>query len=223
MDQITKARPSLIQRFTEVTDALREFFITSRKKRQEPIVDRESLARFLDQRSSYMAQMSLYGYLRTRAGVRYFELFHQDDFIAMLNIAKWHVWLDCLGDLSVYCGGMLLDRGSASKQTVGKLMQEVVEGVLMKTGHPEEAGGKFPAHAENIRKRLAKCNWAKVTDDEGPFSTSPKSVVQWAPIIKTLKELDESIVMNSVRFRWQEVRRDVRQYLDAGAVLKSRR
>jgi hypothetical protein len=35
----------------------------------------------------------------------------------------------------------------------------------------------------------------------------------------TLKELDDEIVRNSVRFRWQEVRRDLAQHLDARAVL----
>lgn len=222
MEQVAPPRPGIMGRVNTVVSALREFFITGRKKRQEPIVDEESLATFLDQRASYVAQMSLYGYLRTRAGVRYFELFHNDDFIAMLNVAKWHVWLDCLGDLSVYCGGMILQGSGAPGQKVGKLMREVVEGVLEKTGLPQGAGPKYAAHADRVRKRIAACKWEKVTDDEGPFSASPKSVVEWAPIIETLKELDEDIVINSVRFRWQEVRRDVRQHLDPEAVMGSR-
>ncbi|MGD9868459.1 MAG: hypothetical protein AB7U38_10730 [Hyphomicrobiales bacterium] len=222
MEQAAAPRPGIAQRVNNVVSALREFFITGRKKRQQPIVDREGLALFLDQRASYVAQMSLYGYLRTRAGVRYFELFHKDDFIAMLNVAKWHVWLDCLGDLSVYCGGMLLQGSGAPKQKVGELMQEVVEDLLTKTAVPPDSGPKFSAHADKLRKRIAACKWEKVTDDGVPFSESPKSVVKWAPIIEKLKELDESIVINSVRFRWQEVRRDVRKYLDAAAVMSSR-
>jgi hypothetical protein len=47
--------------------------------------------------------------------------------------------------------------------------------------------------------------------------------VRWAPIVENLKELDEEIVKNSVRFRWQEIRRDLRRNLDAGAVLRSAR
>lgn len=219
MNQIFGTDSGLKQRATEIVGALREFFITGRKKRQEPIVDRESLARFLDQRASFVAQMSLYGYLRTRAGVRYFELFHNDDFIAMLNVGKWHVWLDCLADLATYTGGLLYHRTGAPPKEVGTLIGDVVAGIIDKTGIPQDAGPEFKDHAERVRERIEKVNWPKVTDDEGPFSESPGSVVKWAPIVETLKELDESIVINSVRFRWQEVRRDLRAHLDAEAVM----
>lgn len=59
-----------------------------------------------------------------------------------------------------------------------------------------------------------------VGDGERPFSQSPAAMVHWAPIASNLKELDEEIVMNSVRFRWQEVRRDRRQILDAEGVVR---
>ena len=36
-----------------------------------------------------------------------------------------------------------------------------------------------------------------------------------------LKQLDEEIVLNSVRFRWQEVRRHFARDLDANAVIAS--
>lgn len=219
MDQTLRKNSRLMRRAGEIVGALKEYFITGRKKRQEPIVDRESLARFLDQRASYVAQMSLYGYLRTRAGVRYFELFHNDDFIVMLNVSKWHVWLDCLADLSIYAGGLLHHRTGAPPKSVGKLVGAAVAGILENTGIPSDAGPEFKDHAGKVRKRIAGTAWAKVEDGEGPFSESPRSVVTWAPIIETLKELDEDIVMNSVRFRWQEVRRALREHLDAEAVM----
>jgi hypothetical protein len=36
-----------------------------------------------------------------------------------------------------------------------------------------------------------------------------------------LKELDEEIVRNSVRFRWQEVRRDFSRHLDSQSMLRA--
>lgn len=221
MNQTFARDTGLMQRATEIVGAMREFFITGRRKRQEPVVDRESLARFLDQRASFVAQMSLYGYLRTRAGVRYFELFHNDGFIAMLNVGKWHVWLDCLGDLSIYAGGLLHHRTGQSPERVGMLVDEVVAGVIEKTGIPPDSGPQFKEHAERARKRIAEADWGNVQDGEEPFSESPGSVVRWAPIVDSLKELDEDIVLNSVRFRWQEVRRDLREHLDAEAVMRA--
>ena len=46
------------------------------------------------------------------------------------------------------------------------------------------------------------------------------ALVRWAPIMPELKELDAEIVMNSVRFRWQEVRRELRSTLDAAKLLE---
>ena len=43
--------------------------------------------------------------------------------------------------------------------------------------------------------------------------------MRWAPVKDELKELDEEIVRNSVRFRWQEVRRDFARHVDYRALL----
>jgi hypothetical protein len=61
--------------------------------------------------------------------------------------------------------------------------------------------------------------WSEVPDNAVAFSESPGALVRWAPIMEELKQLDEDIVRNSVRFRWQEVRRDLRASLDAEALL----
>lgn len=219
MDKIVNNAIGLAGRARDVWGMLVEYFVTGRRKRQEPINDRASLQRFLQTRSNYVVQMSLYGYLRTRAGVRYPEMFQDDTFIDMLNVAKWQIWLACLSDLSVYAGGLLVQRVPGSTKKTAKLIQRVVAETLEETGVPPDAGPAFLEHAEAVRKRLATTDWSAVTDDEEPFSESPDALVQWAPIIETLKELDAHIVRNSVRFRWQQVRRDLRGYLDAEAIL----
>jgi len=201
--------------------ALRDYFGSRNRRRNEPVSDRAGLRRFLETRASYMAQTSLYGYLRTRAGMIYPQLFDDDVFVHSINIAKWHVWLACLSDLSIYAGGLLAQRSRASSPEVGELMKELVAAILHDTGNPADAGGDFSAHAARVQARLAGCDWDGVGDDETPFSESPAALVRWAPVVDNLKELDEAIVRNSVRFRWQEIRRDLRNHLDAEAVLRS--
>lgn len=198
---------------------LREYFNTSRLRRLEPINDKESLKYFLNTRASFVAQTSLYGYLRTRTGMRYPELFDDDPFVVSINIAKWQMWLACLSDLAVYAGGMLARHAEASEQDVGILVQEVVDEILQETGQPEEAGNQFASNADNVRRRLALCDWSTITDGEMAFSHSPAALVEWAPIVDELKQLDEEIVLNSVRFRWQKVRQDFRKALQAKAFL----
>jgi hypothetical protein len=198
---------------------LREYFSFSRLKGLRPVDDRASLKDFLNTRASFVAQTSLYGYLRTRAGMRYPELFDDDPFVVSINIAKWQIWLACLSDLAVYAGGLLLQHPRASQEQVSQLLRDVVNEILADTGVPKDAGDKFEQSAEHVRQRLALCNWQEFEDGEQAFSHSPPALVEWAPIVDELKQMDEAIVINSVRFRWQKVRQDLRKALNVAALL----
>jgi len=200
---------------------LKDYLGTVARRRVTRIADRNGLRHFLESRASHVAQTSLYGYLRTRAGARYPELFSNDAFVQSIDIAKWYIWLACLSDLSIYAGGLVAHRTGAGQAEVGGLMSDAVEAILAPTGTPAGAGNEFPQLAQRLRARVALCDWAAVSDDEAPFSESPTALVDHAPVIDELKRLDEEIVRNSVRFRWQEVRRDLRRELDATALMAS--
>jgi len=200
---------------------LRDYLGVARRGRRSPVVDADSLRNFLETRASHVAQTSLYGYIRTRAGTRYPELFENDEFIASVNIAKWQLWLACLSDLAVYAGGLLQTRAHAPPRRVGSVVTAAVEAAIAATGTPPDAGEAYADGVKQVRDRLAKTEWAAVTDDEEPFCESPEALVKWAPIVDELKQYDTEIVQNSVRFRWQEVRRELREELDADAVLAS--
>ena len=198
---------------------LKSYLGLGRESRQCPIDTLEALASFLDKRASFVAQSSLYGYLRTRAGMRYPELFHDDPFVASINIAKWHLWLDCLSDLAVYAGARLAQHSPRELPRVARTLTAVVDGVLGQAGTPAEAGSEFAAHAARVRSRIARTDLLAIADDEAAFSDSPAGLVRWAPVKDELKQLDEEIVRNSVRFRWQEVRRDFARHVDYQALL----
>jgi hypothetical protein len=205
----------------EIWETFRSYFGLGGAAPPEPIDTPEALARFLDTRASFIAQTSLYGYLRTRAGMRYPELFDDDPFVEGINIAKWHIWLDCLSDMAVYSGGRMAQQAPRETARVAHMMTTLVDSILENRGTPAEAGAEYPAHAERVRDRVARTDWLAVGEDEAAFTESPTAVVYWSPVIDELKQLDEGIVRNSVRFRWQEVRRDFAQYLDLQAVLGS--
>jgi hypothetical protein len=196
--------------------AVRGYFGADRWKRAEPVADREALRRFLESRANYVTQTSLYGYLRTRAGMRYPQLFADDEFVRAIDIAKWQMWFACLSDLSVYAGGLIMRRSNAPPAKVTYLVQATVAAIL---GASE--GGRDTERAQKLFARIALADWRTVTDDATPFSESPRTLVECAPIIEELKQLDEEIVRNSVRFRWQEVRRELRRDLDAEALMAS--
>jgi len=198
--------------------ALRDYLV-GRRSKAEPVDSCAALRRFLETRASYVSQMSLYGYLRTRTGVRFPELFSDDSFVVSINQAKWEIWLDCLSDIAVYAGLLILRRTNSPSETVRTLMRSALDEALSALGTPDDAGPDFTAHADRVRARLALCDWNALDDDESAFSESPEALVRHAPVTAELKVLDAPIVRNSVRFRWQEVRRDLRRDLRAEAVL----
>ncbi|MGI9303307.1 MAG: esterase [Gammaproteobacteria bacterium] len=185
----------------------------------KPITDAGELEAFLESRANFVAQASLFGYVRTRTGGKFPLLFDDEAFAASLNIARWQIWLACLADLSVYSGGLIHQRSQAPTAAVGQLIEHAVDTILSRTGVPQDAGPEFAAAAVTVRQRIRSCDWTAVRDDESAFTESPAALVHWAPIVDEFKKLDEKIVRNSVRFRWQEVRRSMRKLLQAETLM----
>jgi len=200
---------------------LGEYIGIGRARKYRPIVDRVTLAEFIASRASHVSQASLYGYLRTRAGTRFPTMFENPDLLVSINIAKWHIWLACLSDISVFCGQCLRQSGDLDNDATGRLMTEVAQGILDETGEPDEAGPDFAAARDKALQRIATCDWSIERDDDTVFSQSPEALFYWAPIADELKQRDEEIVKNSIRYRWIEVRRTLRKLLDSKAVAAS--
>lgn len=192
-----------------------------RKKKTEIIADATTLANFIDSRSSHVAQAALYGYLRTRSGTRFPELFENPEILMSINIAKWHIWLACVSDLSVYSGQCLRQSGHFDEAAVRHLIPLAVSAVFDKIGAPDEAGEGFVAAREKVIQRIGSCDWNLQRDDDTVFRESPPALYYWAPIADELKERDEEIVKNSVRYRWIEIRRNARKFLDYEALARS--
>ena len=209
----------MLTRWRQRMSVLAEYLGAGSAGRKRTIADLVTLRQFLDTRASHVAQTTLYGYLRTRAGTRYPVLFENDAFVVSINHAKWQMWLACLSDLSVFAGGLLARRSRAGPAAAGPAVQRAVDEILARTGTPDDSGPLFAEDAQALRNRLDQCRFDAIGDDEGAFTASPEALVRHAPIIPELMALDEEIVRNSVRFRWQEVRRELRATLDADAVL----
>jgi len=178
-----------------------------------------ALGEFLGSRASHVAQTTLYGYLKTRAGTRFPELFEDSAMLASINIAKWQVWLACLSDVAVYSGVLMRLHTGQPVEAVRAVLGQVVVRTLDECGAGREAGEHFAAAAGRLRARLANCDLDALRDDDSAFTESPRALLYWAPIADELKSRDAQIVRNSVRFRWQEVRRDLRRRLRAHQVL----
>ena len=198
-----------------------EYLGIGRSRKYRPIVDEDTLAEFIASRASHVSQASLYGYLRTRAGTRFPTLFENPDLLISINIAKWHIWLACLSDISVFSGQCIRESGELDTDRIGELIPRTVQRILEQAGEPDEAGPDFVASRDRLLQRITTCDWSIERDDDTIFSQSPEALFYWSPIAEELKEHDELIVKNSVRYRWIEVRRSMRKLLDCEALARS--
>lgn len=186
-----------------------------------PLTDSESLRKYLYSRASHVAQTSLYGYLKTRAGTRFPEMFENPELLLSMNMAKWQVWLACISDLSVYVGGLIHQRTNYENDGISKMLLGVLEKIFADTGKPEDSDENFLETVEEVKTRITNIDYSTVTDNELAFIKSPEALYRWGPIASELKSRDKEVVINSVRFRWQEIRRSCRKLLDAESVMRN--
>ena len=184
-----------------------------KQKKNHSIDDVDKLAEFISSRASHVAQTTLYGYLRTRAGTRFPELFENPDILISINIAKWHIWAACVSDLSMFIG-QLAFLSKVEADEIHRLMPTVLQLIFEQTGMPDEAGTDFQTSIDKANQRINHCDWSVQKNDDSIFSQSPEALYYWSPIAEELKERDENIVRNSVRFRWIDIRRNTRRQLD---------
>ena len=76
--------------------ALFKAFIPKKK-----ISNLDELENFIQTKSAWVTQVTLYGYLKTRMGTRYVLHFENDEFMGSVNLAKWNIYSVALQDLSL--------------------------------------------------------------------------------------------------------------------------
>ena len=62
----------------------------------------DELEEFIQSKSAWVTQVTLYGYLKTRMGTRYVLHFENDVFMKSVNLAKWNIYAVSLQDLTFY-------------------------------------------------------------------------------------------------------------------------
>ena len=78
----------------------------------------ENLIEFVHSRAAYVAQTSLYGYLKTRMGRQYVDIFKDEFFAPSLNKAKWELYFACLSDLTVYAISNIVTKSNLADEEI---------------------------------------------------------------------------------------------------------
>ena len=164
----------------------------------------DELEDFIQSKSSWVTQVTLYGYLKTRMGTRYVLHFENDKFMTSVNSAKWNIYAVALQDLTFFIFSYL--KTNFNYQDTNKA-KEIFLKIL-----DDETTNNMPLEVieeakKNFNERFEKINWDNYYNDL-PFNPSALSLYKWAPIADELKELDRKIVLNSVILKWDIVKKE---------------
>lgn len=171
----------------------------------------EALVGFVESRSAYIGQTSLYGYLKTRMGTRYTELFQDDAFVDSINQAKWHVYGACISDLTVFAvHHTCAELGETTDAERSSMAAECFEMAVGRSFVEEDAAGASRESRSAFEQRVAEINWAGLDVQQDVFVASPAELVLRAPVTKEFMAEDQEVVVNSILFRWRDVRQQFR-------------
>ena len=182
--------------------ALFKAFIPKRK-----IGNLDELESFVQSKSAWVTQVTLYGYLKTRMGTRYVLHFENDKFMESVNQAKWNIYSVALQDLTFFTFSYL--KVNFNYQDTDKA-KEIFFKIL-----DDEISNKMPLDLieetkQSFNERFKNIDWNNYCIDL-PFNPSALSLFKWAPIADELKTLDRKIVLNSMILKWDIVKKEFKE------------
>ena len=161
------------------------------------INSKKDLQKFIQQRSAHVTQTTLYGYLKTRIGVKFTALVEDDVFSKSINIAKWNIYMTAIADCAFYAYSYLMVEKNLKENNCKEIYLEIIEN--------EKANGLtdeiYQRAKQEFLNRHDKIDFNKYYL-ENPFEESCLALYNWAPIADELKTLDKEIVLNSMRLKW---------------------
>ena len=162
----------------------------------------ENLQEFIQKRSAWVSQVTLYNYLKTRMGTKWVLHFDDDVFLTSVNKAKWNIYTVSLQDLTLYCLSYLSVFFNYQETDKAK---EIYENILKNEIQNEMPQEIIDKGIESFNKRLEKVDW-NTYYKSWPFNESALALYEWAPVAPELKTLDRKIVLNSMILKWDNIK-----------------
>jgi len=177
---------------------------------KKKIKNLDELEHFIQTKSAWVTQVTLYSYLKTRMGTRYVLHFDNDVFMSSLDIARWNIYSVALQDLMLFTFSYLkvnfnYQNVDQSKEIFSKILDDEISN-KMPLDIIEEAKKTFNERLQNI-------NW-EIYYKDLPFNPSALSLYKWAPIAEELKTLDRKIVLNSMILKWDIIKKEFEKLIE---------
>ena len=176
---------------------------------------------YAEKNAAYVSQVTLYTYVKARAGTQFPKMFENEMFLTSLKIARWHIFGAAVADMALFAAAQFHLAGDLDRPDTQRFATGIIEAILTNYEQDDVAPSVFlEMMAEGVR-RAAFANWGDIADGPAAFQRSADAVYEWAPIADELKSLDEEIVRNSIHLRWIGVRRDTKALMRRDAILAS--
>ena len=169
----------------------------------------EDLKSFVQKKSAWVSQVTLYNYLKTRMGTKWVLHFDDEKFLSSINKAKWNIYSVALQDLTFYSLSYLNVFYNYQETSKAKEIYEEILNKEFKNGMPEEV---ISSAKEKFGERLQKIDW-KIYYKSWPFNESALALYEWAPIAEELKTLDRKIVLNSMILKWDNIKEEFKKLI----------
>ena len=176
---------------------------------KKKIKDIKDLKEFIQKKSAWVSQVTLYSYLKTRMGTKYVLHFDNEELLGSINKAKWNIYSVALQDLTFFTFSYLnvffnyQEVENAKKIYEGILDDEIPNGMPLDI---IEKGKR------SFEERLKKIDW-KTHCNNLPFNDSALSLYEWAPVAEELKTLDRKIVLNSMILKWDNIKEEFKKLI----------
>jgi hypothetical protein len=183
-------------------------------RRPPPIVDRASLADFLDTRAAFIAQKSIFDYVRGRSGPYFSIIIKEEAFKAGVEEARWKNYPYGVTMVAEMLHGQIVSL-TGNPVGLGRFMHDLSLEVFDRYPVPAALGEEYWAEA---RRELAiRCNQIAlhppklVKDIPTPHA---KVIFDNMPIHEKLRELDFELITNQLRVNLISMHRDFHRYAD---------
>ena len=173
-------------------------------KPKKKITNIFELKDFIQRKSAWVSQETLYGHLKTRMGAKYILMFEDEIFLGSINKAKWNIYAVALQDLTFYCLSYLKNNLNFDQTSKAK---NIYEEILNEEKNNQMPSDIIENSIKKFNERLEKIDWQKYHLNL-PFNESALALYEWSPIADELKTLDKKIVLNSMILKWDNIKKE---------------
>ena len=197
-----------LKAISEVLSAVKDYLFPYEKisKKFSKINSESDLAIFIKEKSAFVTQSTLYGYLKTRMGLKQNLMFTDDVYVDSVNKAKWNIFSEAVTDLTFFSISFLNKKNNINNLDPDKIYKTILDNETL-NGLPKEMCEKYKS---KFKEKLNTFNIKEYCSDK-PFSNSCNALFHWAPIADELKELDRKIVLNSMILKWDIVTKEFKE------------